>query len=127
MRIVVFLIALTYGLVYPYTYAKESECPNVDIVTSTEGFRCYGCVKFMPEFSYIYWLGKNTKTNEDAKFIEQLGDGINEEETVSTTRDGITHKSKVLHVTDIDKFAHHMFTCVFVTLEGASKKNIWLK
>ncbi|AOP31705.1 soluble il-18 binding protein [Volepox virus] len=99
----------------------------VNIVTSTGGFSCSGCVKFMPEFSYIYWLGKNTKTtNEDAKFIEHLGDGINEEETVSTIIDGITHKSKVLHVTDIDKFGHYMFTCVFVTLEGASKKNIWI-
>ncbi|UZN93833.1 Interleukin-18-binding protein, partial [Monkeypox virus] len=26
-----------------------------------------------------------------------------------------------------NKFAHYRFTCVLITLDGVSKKNIWLK
>ncbi|ADZ29353.1 CPXV024 protein [Cowpox virus] len=122
-----FLIAFMYGCVHSYGNADEIKCPNLDIVTSSEEFHCSGCVKHMPEFSNMYWLAKDMKSDESTKFIEHLGDGIKEDETVRTMDGGIATLRKVLRVTDTNKFAHHRFTCVLTTIDGVSKKNIWLK
>ncbi|QED21257.1 interleukin-18-binding protein [Borealpox virus] len=126
MRIL-FLIAFMYGCVHPYVNADETKCPNLDIVTSSREFRCSGCVEHMPNFSHMYWVAKDMKSDEGNKFIEHLGAGIKEDETVRNTDGGITTLQKVLHVTDANKFAHYRFTCVLSTLDGVSKKNIWLK
>ncbi|AEY74003.1 interleukin-18-binding protein [Vaccinia virus] len=126
MRIL-FLIAFMYGCVHSYVNAVETKCSNLDIVTSSGEFHCSGCVEHMPEFSYMYWLAKDMRSDEDAKFIEHLGEGIKEDETVSTIDGRIVTLRKVLHVTDTNKFAHYRFTCVLTTIDGVSKKNIWLK
>nr|AAA69593.1 unknown protein [Vaccinia virus] len=67
------------------------------------------------------------RSDEDAKFIEHLGEGIKEDETVSTIDGRIVTLQKVLHVTDTNKFDNYRFTCVLTTIDGVSKKNIWLK
>ncbi|SPN67805.1 CPXV024 protein [Cowpox virus] len=126
MRIL-FLIAFMYGCVHPYVNADEIKCPNLNIVSSSGEFRCSGCVKFMPNFSYMYWLAKDMRSDEDAKFIEHLGEGIKEDKTVSTIDGRIVTLQKVLHVTDTNKFDNYRFTCVLATLDGIFKKNIWLK
>ncbi|AUL80397.1 VACV012 [Vaccinia virus] len=126
MRIL-FLIAFMYGGVQPYVNADEIRYPNLNIVTASGEFRCTGCVKFMPNLSYMFWLAKDMRSDEDAKFIEHLGEGIKEDETVSTTDGRIVILQKVLHVTDTNKFDNYRFTCVLTTIDGVSKKNIGLK
>ncbi|AXN74805.1 IL-18 binding protein [Akhmeta virus] len=127
MRIL-FLIAFMYGCVHPYVNADEIKCPNLNIDTSSSGeFLCSGCVAFMPDFSYMYWLAKDMRSDEDAKFIEHLGEGIKEDETVSTIDGRIVTLQKVLRVTDTNKFANYKFTCVLSTLDGTSKKEYLLK
>ncbi|AEY73293.1 interleukin-18-binding protein [Vaccinia virus] len=123
MRIL-FLIAFMYGCVHPYVNADETKCSNLDIVTSSGEFHCSGCVEHMPEFSYMYWLAKDMRSDEDAKFIEHLGEGIKEDETVRTIDGRIVTLQKVLHVTDTNKFDNYKFTCVLATLDGIYKKNV---
>ncbi|AXN75244.1 Soluble IL-18 binding protein [Orthopoxvirus akhmetapox] len=128
MRILLFLIAFMYGCVHPYVNADEIKCPNLNIETSSSSgeFSCSGCVTFMPDFSYMYWLAKDMRSDEDAKFIEHLGEGITEDETVSTIDGRIVTLQKVLRVTDT-KFDNYRFTCVLATLDGIFKKEYLLK
>ncbi|AEN03595.1 soluble IL-18-binding protein [Yokapox virus] len=127
MKIVVIILA-TFGCLYSFVNSNEQECNDLEIITSTEGFHCSGCVKYIPEFSYMYWLGNDYSTNNKNKFIEDLGDGgIREDETVNKEKNNITYMSKMLRISNIEKFQHYNFTCVLVTLDGVTKKSIWFK